>query len=60
MMNDLGYQKINICLNFCMLYYGEDVNLTEYKTRGHARYKPNMGKGMTFMACYFGGDILLH
>jgi len=43
-----------------MLYYGEDVNLTEYKTRGHARYKPNMGKGMTFMACYFDGDILLH
>jgi hypothetical protein len=25
----LGYQKIDICLTFCMLYYNEDVNLTE-------------------------------
>jgi len=46
----LGYQNIDMCLNFCMLYYGEDVNLIEYKTCGHARYIPNRGKGMTLMA----------
>jgi hypothetical protein len=32
-----------------MLYYGEDVNLTEQKTCGHARYKPNMGRGRTLV-----------
>ena len=46
----LGYQNIDTCLKFCMLYYGEDVNLIEYKTCGHARYRLNRGKGMTLMA----------
>jgi hypothetical protein len=32
-----------------MLYYGEDVNLTEHKTYGHARYKPNMGRERTLV-----------
>jgi hypothetical protein len=36
----LGYQKIDICLNFCMLYYLENAELTECITYGHSRYKP--------------------
>ena len=52
MMKPLGleYQKIYMCLNFCILYYGEDVNLTECKTYRYDRYKPNMGKGKTLVA----------
>jgi hypothetical protein len=33
-----------------MLYYGEDVNLIECKTCGHAWYKPNTGRGRTLVA----------
>ena len=40
----LEYQKIDMCLNFCMLYYGEDANLIECKTCRHARYKPNIDR----------------
>jgi hypothetical protein len=47
---DLGYQKINMCQIFCMLYYGKDENLTKCKTCRHARYKPNIGKGRTLVA----------
>jgi len=36
----LGYQKIDMCPNFCMLYYLKNVELTEYMTCGHSRYKP--------------------
>jgi len=40
----LGYQKFDICLNFCMLYYGEDVNLIDCKTCRYAQYKSNIVK----------------
>jgi hypothetical protein len=30
----LGYQKIDICPNFCMMYYLENTELTECKTWG--------------------------
>ena len=40
----LGYQKVDICSNFYMLFYNEEVNLTECKTCEHAQYKPNMGR----------------
>ena len=36
----LGYQKIDMCPNFCMLYYLENVEMTECMTCGHSRYKP--------------------
>jgi hypothetical protein len=45
----LGYQKIDMRLNFCMLYYDENINLTECKTYGHTWYKSNTSKGMTFI-----------
>jgi hypothetical protein len=41
----LGYQKINMCPNFCMLYYLENAELTECKTCGHSRYKFRIGRG---------------
>jgi hypothetical protein len=40
----LGYPNVDICLNFCMLNYNEEVNLTECKTCEHAQYKHNMGR----------------
>jgi len=40
----LGYQKVNICLNLCMFYYNEEVNLTECKTCEHAHYKPTTNR----------------
>jgi hypothetical protein len=46
----LGYQKIDICPNFCMLYYLENVELTECMTCGHSRYKPKTGRGKTLVA----------
>jgi hypothetical protein len=46
----LGYQKIDICPNFCMLYYFENVELTECMTCGHSRYKPRTGRGKTLVA----------
>jgi hypothetical protein len=42
-------KKIDMCPNFYMLYYDEDVNLTECKTCRHAQYKPNIGRWMTLM-----------
>ena len=36
----LGYQKIDMCPNFCMLYYLENAEMTECMTCGHSRYKP--------------------
>jgi len=32
----VGYQKINMCPNFCMLYYHENTNFTECRTCEHA------------------------
>jgi len=47
---DLGYQKINMCSNFCMLYYLENTELTECRTCRHSRYKPKTGKEKTPVA----------
>jgi len=41
---NLGYQKIDMCPNFCMLYYLENAELTECMTYGHSRYKPRTGR----------------
>jgi hypothetical protein len=35
---DPGYQKIDMCLNFCMLYYCEDV--TKCKPKGMLDINP--------------------
>jgi len=45
----LGYQKINICPNFCMLYYLENAELTECMTCGHSHYKPKISRGKTLV-----------
>jgi len=52
MMKPLGleYQKIDMCPNFCMLYYLENAELTECMTCGHSRYKPRIGMGNTLVA----------
>jgi hypothetical protein len=46
----LGYQKIDMCPNFCMLYYLENAEITECMTCGHSRYKPRTGKRKTLVA----------
>jgi len=46
----LGYQKIDMFLNFCMLYYLENAELTECMTCGHSRYKPRTDRGKTLVA----------
>jgi hypothetical protein len=46
----LGYQKIDMCPNFCMLYYLENVELTECMTCGHSHYKPITDRGKTLVA----------
>jgi hypothetical protein len=46
----LGYQKIDMCPNFYMLYYLENAELTECMTCGHSRYKPRTGRGKTLVA----------
>jgi len=46
----LGYQKLNMCPNFCMLYYLENTKLTECMTYGHSHYKPRTGRGKTLVA----------
>jgi len=46
----LGYQKIDMCPNFCMLYYLENVELTKCMTCGHSHYKPKTGRGKTLVA----------
>jgi hypothetical protein len=46
----LGYQKIDVCSNFCMLYYLENAELTECMTCEHSRYKPKTGRGKTLVA----------
>jgi hypothetical protein len=46
----LGYQKINMCPNFCMLYYLKNAKLTECMTCGHSYYKPRTGIRKTHVA----------
>ncbi|KAJ6957470.1 hypothetical protein NC653_039429 [Populus alba x Populus x berolinensis] len=46
----LGYQKINMCPNFYMLYYLENVKLIECMTCGYSRYKPRIDRGKTLVA----------
>jgi len=46
----LGYQKIDMCHNLCMLYYLENAEMTECMTCGHSRYKPRTGRGKTLVA----------
>jgi hypothetical protein len=46
----LGYQKIDMCPNFCMLYYLENAELTECMTCGHSCYKPRTGRVKTLVA----------
>jgi hypothetical protein len=46
----LGYQKIDMCPNFYMLFYLENVKLTECRTCEHSRYKPITGRGKTLVA----------
>jgi hypothetical protein len=46
----LGYQKIDMCPNFCMLYYLENAELTECMTYGHSHYKPRTGREKTLVA----------
>ena len=46
----LGYQKIDICPNFCMLYYFENAEMIECMTCGHSRYKPKTSRGKTLVA----------
>jgi len=45
----LGYQKVDMCPNFCMLYYLENSEMTEYMTCGHSCYKPRTGRGKTIV-----------
>jgi len=40
----LEYQKIDMCPNFCMLYYLENVELIECRTCGNSCYKPRTGR----------------
>jgi hypothetical protein len=46
----LGYQKIDMCPNFCMLYYLKNAELTKCMTCGHSRYKPRTSRGKTLVA----------
>ena len=36
----LGYQKIDVCINSCMLYYKENADKMSCYVCGHPRYKP--------------------
>ncbi|KAL9407317.1 hypothetical protein Peur_004289 [Populus x canadensis] len=58
----LGYQKIDICPNFCMLYYLENAEMTECMTCGHSRYKPRtdgFNPFGSFAAPYFCWPVIL-
>jgi len=46
----LGYHKIDMCFNFCMIYYLKNVELTECMTYGHSHYKPRTGMGKNLVA----------
>jgi hypothetical protein len=47
---NLGYQKPDMCPNFCMLYYFKNAELIECRTCRHARYKPRTHRERTFIA----------
>jgi hypothetical protein len=51
MMKPIGqkYQKIDMCLNFCVLYFFKNVKLTECRTYVHARYKSRTSRGRTLI-----------
>ncbi|XP_043814844.1 uncharacterized protein LOC110601419 [Manihot esculenta] len=36
----LGYTKIDVCVNNCMLYFQENIDRTSCTIYGHPRYKP--------------------
>jgi len=46
----LGYQKIDMCPNFCMLYYLKNAEMTEFMICGHSRYKPRTSRGKILVA----------
>jgi len=46
----LGYQKINMFPNFCVLYYLKNVELIECMTCRHSHYKPRTGMKKTLVA----------
>jgi hypothetical protein len=46
----LGYYKIDMCPNFCILYYLKNIELTECSTCRHSRYKPRIGRVKTLVA----------
>ena len=45
----LGYQKTDICPNFCM-YYLKNTELTECRTCEHSRYKPMTDREKSIVA----------
>jgi len=45
----LGYQKIDMCSNFCKLYYLENVEVAECRTCGHSHCKLMTGRGRTLV-----------
>jgi len=45
----LGYQKIDMCPNFCMVYYLKNTELTECITCGYSRYKTRTGMRKTLV-----------
>jgi len=46
----LGYQKIDMCLNFYMLYYLENAKMAKCMICGYSRYEPRTGRGKTLAA----------
>jgi hypothetical protein len=46
---DLGYQKTDMCPNFCM-YYLKITELTKCRTCEHSRYKPMTDRGKSLVA----------
>ena len=46
----LGYQKFDMFLSFCMLYYLENTKSTECRTCEHSRYKTINDRGRTLIA----------
>ena len=46
----LGYQRINMCPNFFLLYHNEYENFIGCKTCQHAWYKPDRGRERILIA----------
>jgi hypothetical protein len=46
----LGYQKIDMFPNFNMLYYLENIDLTECTICGYSRYQPRTGRRKILVA----------